>query len=1195
MTDSFNNSKKAIALIFILFVKLCVLATPLAGVYTIGGKAPDYTTINDAVTDLIKNGISAPVNFKIRPGIYKENIKISSFNGASISATVTFESSTSNKNDVLISHEHLAQSTNENYTLFIDGVDYLIFKNLTFKANMNPNNSQNYNRVVYITSNSNHLLFEGNSFKSWRVKSGSSAYNDCIYMGSDYNTSLENDSNIFNNNAIYGGWIGLNLKGSASSTSNTSNWRITNNQFFDQTNKALSVNLAKNVFISGNFISGSVLGLNTGISITSIGDSLEVMANNIDLTISQIGLYLNNNLNGTANYGVIANNKITCSHGGISTAAFYGIQSSANQPLIIAHNSILINQSKGITYGIYSSTRDSISLINNQLINWSNGYAYYIINISSSKITSNFNNLYAPGIKFVHYDSSDYSDLSSLSAATGYEMNSLSVDPKFPNSKLLIPYNPTVFGVGTHLKQIKFDYFGNTRQTSPTLGYYEGTIPKIDAGIIHSLSDSSLLCPNELFAIYTDLNNYGSDTLTAVNIYFSVNDSIYPVKNWTGKLAKYEKENNVYLGTLSTNKQVNIKIWVSKPNGKNDEIILNDTLILNSFLAMNGNYSVGDSNSDFVNLSQAIEQLTQIGLCGPVILNIKSGVYKEQYTIPKIPGSSSKNTITIQAAEKDHNKVLFQFNAQSALTNFIFKLSESEFIHFKYLTIEPKGTNYNLGVLIENSSNNLITNCLFKGKAIASSSSYYFSCIRIVGGQIQANNNRISNNLIFQGGNQISIAGLKTKMGTGNQIDSNVFYGNAGRSLLIDGQENFTFLSNEVTGYRYDTEGGIYLTNCGEKINIDKNKLILSGLTLVLVVVKYSIASDSLPILIKNNFLSTLGTGLQKAVSLDNSSYLSIFNNSCNNSSNNAVSIELGYKLTDVKIQNNIFNHKNAGLIYNSTYDFDTTKIFSNNNAFYSPTLLPFNLKNIKYSFSQYQSNKNADLNSIFTIPYFISDTNLHVKNAVDIHQRGAYLKNVKDDIDGDIRSITPDIGADEFAIDSNTLGDIELVRLEVSDSIACKKIDSLILVIVNHAAFDVNYFYVKWWLFDVLQDSLLKNITLKSKDTIKINLGQYKVSDNTLYRFAFELSKPNGKEDFHFGNNTKQVNYYHLENVKIWSEKDPCETSTLLYIKTFPRAAIKWSDNSIGDRIRVNKTGTFSVTVKAQNGCSISNSIILK
>jgi photosystem II stability/assembly factor-like uncharacterized protein len=59
----------------------------------------------------------------------------------------------------------------------------------------------------------------------------------------------------------------------------------------------------------------------------------------------------------------------------------------------------------------------------------------------------------------------------------------------------------------------------------------------------------------------------------------------------------------------------------------------------------------------------------------------------------------------------------------------------------------------------------------------------------------------------------------------------------------------------------------------------------------------------------------------------------------------------------------------------------------------------------------------NQDLNSVATDPAFTSSTDLHITSAASsASNAGLTIAGVTDDIDGDVRTATPDIGADEFA-----------------------------------------------------------------------------------------------------------------------------------------------------------------------------------
>ncbi|MCX6296680.1 MAG: T9SS type A sorting domain-containing protein [Bacteroidetes bacterium] len=116
--------KKLLLLIFCLFYSLFVKAQ-LSGTYTIGGTSPDYPNITSAVSSLSSAGLSGPVIFNIRDGVYNEQIDI--WFPITPSNTITFQSESGDSSAVTISCNSLAN------TVFLGGGQTFYFKNLTIK------------------------------------------------------------------------------------------------------------------------------------------------------------------------------------------------------------------------------------------------------------------------------------------------------------------------------------------------------------------------------------------------------------------------------------------------------------------------------------------------------------------------------------------------------------------------------------------------------------------------------------------------------------------------------------------------------------------------------------------------------------------------------------------------------------------------------------------------------------------------------------------------------------------------------------------------------------------------------------------------------------------------------------------------------------------------------------------------------
>lgn len=126
-----------------------------------------------------------------------------------------------------------------------------------------------------------------------------------------------------------------------------------------------------------------------------------------------------------------------------------------------------------------------------------------------------------------------------------------------------------------------------------------------------------------------------------------------------------------------------------------------------------------------------------------------------------------------------------------------------------------------------------------------------------------------------------------------------------------------------------------------------------------------------------------------------------------------------------------------ATTVYFSTLfsNTDPKIIFTNfdNNIFYSSNnlaLLAVTTTNtILSTISDIQTSYGNNANSIKALPKFISDTDLHVAQTSDnsaIDNKGVSLTDVTVDIDNEARSATtPDIGADEFTIETLAVNDV--------------------------------------------------------------------------------------------------------------------------------------------------------------------------
>ncbi|HOF17245.1 MAG TPA: hypothetical protein PLP76_10170, partial [Bacteroidales bacterium] len=104
---------------------------------------------------------------------------------------------------------------------------------------------------------------------------------------------------------------------------------------------------------------------------------------------------------------------------------------------------------------------------------------------------------------------------------------------------------------------------------------------------------------------------------------------------------------------------------------------------------LNGSYTVGDTNSFFHTLDEALEHLMNCGVSGPTTLLLKNGVYNQALSLTgSIPGISSTNTVTFASYTGNADSVQIYASGTSLL------LTQANYLRFRNLTI---GTTSSIG------------------------------------------------------------------------------------------------------------------------------------------------------------------------------------------------------------------------------------------------------------------------------------------------------------------------------------------------------------------------------------------------------------------------------------------------------------------------------------------------------------------
>jgi len=443
----------------------------ISGNLTIGATG-DYLTFTDAISDITTYDICGPVVFDVETGTYTEQIILPDLSNSSATNTVTFRSQSGDSTDVVL--EFAGTGTADNYVVWFNGGDYFNFENMTLS-----NTGATYARVISVDGNSNN-----NTISNCVLQGNSSISSTSTNYAVIYSPSASADTNwVFDNNRIIGGSYGAYWYGSSSIPYLESGTVFTNNIFESQYYRGVRLYYQESPTFTGNsatYTSGYGSGLD--VFTFSYCDSNLVVANNfvkLDGVYGD-GIYMTYCEGSSTTHAEVYNNQIIINTTAI-TSAVSGMYIGYSDFPKINHNSIFIDNGSSLSEGIYSTGGILNSIKNNSIFNNGPGYGFYFL--SNSVGESENNNIYVPNGN-VGYLSGAFANLTGWQAATGFDANSISIDPGYSSLNDLHSCSSDLNNAGAPTG-VTMDIDGEMRDTStPDIGVDEIFLPSdVDLGI----------------------------------------------------------------------------------------------------------------------------------------------------------------------------------------------------------------------------------------------------------------------------------------------------------------------------------------------------------------------------------------------------------------------------------------------------------------------------------------------------------------------------------------------------------------------------------------------------------------------------------------------------------------------------------------------------------------------------------------
>ncbi|NOY36455.1 MAG: hypothetical protein GXO83_02670, partial [Chlorobi bacterium] len=453
----------------------CHTNSPMHGTYEIGTTAPLFHTFNQAVDSLLSVGVDSAVIFNVQSDTYNEQVNIPLIDSVSADNTITFQSASGDSTDVVLSY---SATNSNNYTLFLNDAQNIVFKNITIKAE-----NTSYPNVVLMSNGAVSNRFEGN------IIEGIENVGQLVYKYSE-----SDSNNVFTNNLFENGKTAMRFDGKYNYPNISI--AIKNNRFINQSDTAIAINSYKGIEISGNTIASTparavwIDNLNVDANITIeynnihiiSGEAISVSPGRNKVVINANSIIIDNGGTGINVYNLdqdtvlLKNNFIVVNTTNPDYATIINNDFDHNSKIDLLHNTIRVTGSNVSSACLYTNDVYSVVSYNNIFSNEADGY------ILTGTVNNNRNSncyftngnrntaIYSNSFEYVQYYGINYPQYNS-----GSDTVSIFTNPYFTADSSYIPQNQLLNGVGDSVG-IAYDINGNTRDLlSPDLGAYEFT------------------------------------------------------------------------------------------------------------------------------------------------------------------------------------------------------------------------------------------------------------------------------------------------------------------------------------------------------------------------------------------------------------------------------------------------------------------------------------------------------------------------------------------------------------------------------------------------------------------------------------------------------------------------------------------------------------------------------------------------
>jgi parallel beta-helix repeat protein len=820
---------------------LANIRTSLSGVYTVNSNQPtqgtNFQSLQDLSLALNNMGVCGPViiNMVANSGPYAGKFALESIPGTSAVNTITINGNNNEVNTITTA----TNGTRE--MLLLNDVKYTTIKDLIFVTNATAGGygalitgGSEFDSIINCTFDLSSVTNTTSTNSVGIALSGTNA--SPIGTGISASKIVLKGNTIIGSNTSVGAYYGITLTAGADSNVIIDN-NINNVYYY-----GIYIGVSNDNMIARNTLSRStktagfttyygiysVTGASSGhiIDANVIKDFADAAASN---TSSNYGIYMA--ADAIAQKPIIISNNILYNFNS-GTVTALGISTAAN--VYFYNNTVdfsFLTNRAGTMYGLYATGTNSGCEFKNNIVSYTGGstgikYGFYY-GTATAIPESQKNNIYinttATGTSNYGYVVTAMATPAALqaSAYANLEVGSPTLDPQFVNiaNGDFTPSNNALKNIGDNVTAfVPKDFNYNFRSIAPTIGAIElyGNI-RNDIGIASIESPGTTMCADTQNLV-VKVANYGANNVYGFKVTGTFNGT--PLDTFTFTDTLFATQVNptqtsvdVALGNIlivpGTN---NLVLWTFAPNNQVDTINTNDTIARTIIPSMSGNYTVNSAvatgGTNFQTLSDLSSALTDVGLCGPVVINVlpNSGPYNQKLSLSNIPELSNVNTLTING---NNNEVIVPTAATNGSREMLLLQNVSN-VTVRDLLFSTSGTAAWGALITGGSHHDSIINCTFNLSNIVATAAASNAGILFSGTNATAN---------AAGASGTNIALVNNTL-IGSSAAGGLYYG---ITLNADADSNVIYNNNIKNAYTY----GIYIGV--SKFNQIRNNTISRG------------------------------------------------------------------------------------------------------------------------------------------------------------------------------------------------------------------------------------------------------------------------------------------------------------------------------------------------------------------------------